>query len=224
MKITAIIVAGGKGTRMGAQINKVFLELCGKAVLEHTVEAFEENQNIDEIIVVTGSNDIEKATKILQNCNKLSAVVEGGEERQNSVYNGIKAASGDILVIHDAARALISQKEINDVIEDCKKYGAAALGVPCKDTLKSANENGFISGTIDRSVTYQIQTPQVFKTDLIRKLHQCAENDALSVTDDCAIAEHYGAAVKITAGSYDNIKLTTPEDMAVGEMILRRRK
>lgn len=222
MKVTAVIVAGGKGTRMGAAVNKAFLKLCGKEVIARTVEAFEKNGLIDEIIVVTGAEDIERASEILKKYSKVSAIVEGGRERQQSVYNGIKAASGSIIAIHDGARALISQREINSVIEDCIKYGAAALGVPCKDTLKSADGSGFISGTIDRSRTYQIQTPQVFKAEIIKKLHSQAELDGLQVTDDCAVAERYGVKVKITEGSYDNLKLTTPEDMAVGEIILRR--
>lgn len=223
MKITAVIVAGGKGKRMGASVNKVFLKLCGKEALLHTVEAFEKNPLINEIIVVTGAEDIPAASDILKDCGKISKIIEGGAERQQSVYNGISAASGDIIAIHDGARSLIEQRHISAVIADCTRYGAAALGVPCKDTLKSADPDGFISGTIDRSLTYLIQTPQVFKADIIKELHERARKDGLSVTDDCAIAEHYGVRVKITEGSYDNLKLTTPEDMAVGEMILRRR-
>lgn len=222
MKITAVIVAGGKGTRMGASVNKVFLELCGKPIIAHTVEAFEKNSLIDEIIVVTGKNDIKIAAEILHKYSKVSAIIEGGTERQQSVSNGINAASGDIIAIHDGARALIGQSEINSVINDCIEYGAAALGVPCKDTLKEADDNGFIRKTIDRSRTYQIQTPQVFKAEIIKELHKKAELDNLQVTDDCAIAEQYGIRVKITEGSYDNLKITTPEDMAVGEIILRR--
>jgi 2-C-methyl-D-erythritol 4-phosphate cytidylyltransferase len=222
VKITAVIVAGGKGTRMGASVNKVFLELCGKPIIAHTVEAFEKNSLIDEIIVVTGKNDIKIAAEILHKYSKVSAIIEGGTERQQSVSNGINAASGDIIAIHDGARALIGQSEINSVINDCIEYGAAALGVPCKDTLKEADDNGFIRKTIDRSRTYQIQTPQVFKAEIIKELHKKAELDNLQVTDDCAIAEQYGIRVKITEGSYDNLKITTPEDMAVGEIILRR--
>lgn len=223
MKITALIVAGGKGKRMGAGVNKVFLKLAEKEIIARTVEAFERNVQIDEIVVVTGESDIETAKNILKPFNKVKSVVEGGAERQQSVYNGLKCVCGDIVLIHDGARALISQKEIDSVIEDCKKYGAAAVGVACKDTLKSANKEGFVDGTVDRSSTYMIQTPQAFKTDIISELHEMARKDNLSVTDDCAIAEHYGVKVRITEGSYDNIKLTTPSDMAAGEIILRQR-
>lgn len=223
MKITALIVAGGKGKRMGAGINKVFLKLDGREVIAHTAEAFEKNAQIDEIVIVTGKEDIETAKKVLKPFKKVKAVTEGGAERQQSVYNGLKCVSGDIVLIHDGARALISQKEIDDVIEACKKYGAAAIGVACKDTLKSADNDGFISGTLDRNTTFMIQTPQAFKTEIITELHEKAAKDGLLVTDDCAVAEHYGVKVKITTGSYDNIKLTTPSDMAVGEIILRQR-
>lgn len=223
MKITALIVAGGKGRRMGAGINKVFLKLAGKEVIARTVEAFERNAQIDEIVMVTGKSDMEAAKNILKSFKKVKNVIEGGSERQQSVHNGLKCVCGDIVLIHDGARALISQEEIDNVIADCKKYGAAAVGVSCKDTLKSADKEGFISGTVDRSSTYMIQTPQAFKTDIISELHEKAKNDNLSVTDDCAIAEHYGVKVKITEGSYDNIKLTTPSDMAAGEIILRQR-
>lgn len=224
MKITALIVAGGQGKRMGAGMNKVFLKLGAKAVLERTAEAFEKNSRIDEIVVVTRQEDIKTAKEILKSLKKIAVITEGGAERQQSVYNGLRAASGDIVLIHDGARALISKAEIDAVIDDCVKYGAAALGVKCKDTLKSADENGFISGTIDRNTSYQIQTPQAFKTAVILNLHEKAEKDGLSVTDDCAIAEHYGIKIKITEGSYNNIKLTTPEDMAVGEIILKERE
>lgn len=224
MKITALIAAGGKGKRMGAGLNKVFLKLCGKEILRITVDAFEKNPQVDEIVVVTGEDDMKTAERALQGITKLSAVVAGGAERQQSILNGLNAVSGDIVLIHDGARSLIGQREIDRVIDDCRKYGAAALGVPCKDTLKSVGEDGFINGTVDRAKTYQIQTPQAFKTDMIKELHKKAELENLIVTDDCAIAEHYGVKVKITQGSYDNIKLTTPEDLAVGEIILKGRE
>ncbi len=223
MKISALIVAGGKGKRMGAGINKALLPLYGKTIITRTTEVFENNAYVDEIIIVTGAEDIEAVKAAVRDCGKVAAVVAGGEERQQSVFNGLSEASGDVVLIHDGARALITDTEIKNVIDGCVKYGAAAAGVPCKDTLKSADADGFIEGTIDRSGTYMIQTPQAFRTEQIRILHKRAASDGLAVTDDCAIAEHYGVKVKITEGSYDNIKLTTPIDLAVGEMILKKR-
>ena len=221
--VTAVIAAGGKGTRMGAGFNKVFMELAGEPVILHTMRAFEQNAKIAEIVAVTGAQDIAKLRDIAEKggITKLKAVVEGGATRRESVYNGIKASSGEIIAIHDGARALIGQREIDAVIEDAVNYGAAAVGVSCKDTLKSADEDGFIAGTVDRSVTYQIQTPQVFKREIIVKAHERAVEDGFEPTDDCALIERYGGKIKVTEGSYDNIKLTTPIDMLIGEQILK---
>lgn len=225
MKVSAVIAAGGRGTRMGAGFNKVFMKLDGAEILLHTIRTFDESPFVDEIIAVTGTEDIEKVRELARKhkIKKLVCVTEGGATRRASVYNGIKQASGDIIAVHDGARCLISQKEIEDVITDCEKYGAAAVGVICKDTLKSADEDGFISGTIDRSRTYQIQTPQVFKRDLILNAHKAAERDGFEPTDDCALIEREGGKIKITPGSYDNIKITTPEDISVAERILERK-
>lgn len=221
--VSAVIAAGGKGSRMGADKNKVYLKLCGIEMLLYTVTAFNLNSSIDEIIVVTGEGDIERCRNLLKSCDKVSAVTEGGNTRQQSVYNGISKASGDIILIHDGARALISQKEITSVIEDCAKYGAAAVGVKVKDTLKLA-ENGFITGTADRENTYQIQTPQAFKADIIKRAHKNAINNGFDFTDDCRAAEEIGVKIKITEGSYENIKITTPEDMVIAEGIISKNR
>lgn len=225
MKISAVIVAGGRGKRMGAAINKVFLPLVGKEILSHTLCAFESCSAIDEIVVVTGSEDIERVKQLAErdNITKLLSVTEGGKERQNSVYNGLQAATGDIVAIHDGARCLITPTEIEAVINDALKYNAAAIGVTVKDTLKAIDENGTITGTIDREHTVQIQTPQVFRLAEIKSLHEKAEADKIAVMDDCSVFEHYGKSIHVTIGSYDNIKLTTPGDIAVGEEILKRR-
>lgn len=223
--VTAVIVAGGKGTRMGADKNKVFLTIGGREVIHYTISAFEWNKNIDEIIVVTGKNDISQCEKLVTDSGfkKVTAIIEGGETRQYSVLNGLRRAAGDIVLIHDGARCLVTDKETDAAIEGCMRYGAAACGVVCKDTLKSADEKGFIKATVDRDSTYQIQTPQAFKREEILSLHEKAQKEGISVTDDCMIAERYGARVKISGGSYENIKLTTPEDMLLAEDILRKR-
>lgn len=225
MKISAIIVAGGKGRRMGADMNKVFLKLGGREILAHTMAAFENCAVIDEIIVVTGREDLARVRKIAarERITKLAAVAEGGAERQNSVYNGLCCASGDIAAIHDGARCLITPGEITAVVNDCIQYGASALGVTVKDTLKAIDETGTITGTIDRAHTVQIQTPQVFRTAEIKALHESAAADGIAVTDDCSVLEHYGRKIHVTIGTYENIKLTTPGDLAIGEQILKRR-
>lgn len=218
MKISAVIVAAGSGTRMKAGKNKVFLELLGKTILEHTVSVFHNMPQIAEIIVVT--NEAEEAEKILANYAKIKAIVPGGSVRGESVQNGLKEATGDLVAIHDGARALITAEDIENVLNATVKFGAAALGVKCKDTLKMADENGFISKTVDREFLYNIQTPQVFKLSEITEMYEKCDE---VFTDDCALAEKYGIRVKIVDGSYDNIKITTPDDMDLAERILRKR-
>lgn len=216
--VSAVIVAAGMGRRMGAGINKTFLLLGGKTILENTVSIFENCDKIGEIIVVT--DDTEKCRELLKGFNKVTAVISGGATRQDSVKNGLKVCKGEFVAIHDGARALTRSEDVERVIEDAEKFGAAALGVKCKDTLKIADENGFIIKTADRNFIYQIQTPQVFKRTEIEKAHQ--ENSG-EVTDDCAVMEGIGKKVKITEGSYENIKITTPEDLIIAEKILEKR-
>lgn len=216
--VSAVIVAAGKGERMGAGMNKAYLPLCGKTVIELAVTPFEQCSKIGEIIVVT--DDVQKCKNILSGFSKVTAVVSGGRTRKESVKNGLYAAKGGICAIHDGARALITENEIDRVIEDAKEYGAAALGVKCKDTLKKADKDGFIAETPNRDFLYQIQTPQVFKTEEILKMHEAETGD---FTDDCAVAEKFGKRIKITEGSYENIKITTPEDLALAETILKKR-
>jgi len=216
--VSAVIVAAGKGERMGAGMNKAYLPLDGKTVIELAVAPFEECGKIGEIIVVT--DDVQKCGRLLSEFSKVKAVVSGGKTRSESVKNGLYAAKGDICAIHDGARALITKSEIESVIDAGEEYGAAALGVKCKDTVKVADKDGFIKETPNRDFLYQIQTPQVFKTAEILKMH---EAKAGGFTDDCAVAESFGKRIKIVMGSYENIKITTPEDLAIAESILKKR-
>ncbi|MBR4720914.1 MAG: 2-C-methyl-D-erythritol 4-phosphate cytidylyltransferase [Clostridia bacterium] len=216
---SALIVAAGMGKRMGAGINKAYLLLGGKTILENTVEAFENCDKIEEIVVVT--DDTEKCRELLKSFKKVTDIVLGGAARQDSVKNGLKSCRGEFVAIHDGARALIEVSDIEKVVTEAEKSGAASLGVKCKDTLKAVDENGFIVRTLDRDWIYQIQTPQVFKRTEIEKAHN--ENNA-DVTDDCAVMEVLGKKVKIVEGSYENIKITTPEDLIIAEKILEKRK
>ena len=219
MKISCIIVAAGSGTRMGGQINKVFMPLGESTVIDHTVNAFSQVEEISDIILVTRECDIELCKKF----NNIK-VIKGGKTRQESVYNGLMCVeNSDIVLIHDGARALILPETIKAVIEDTKKYGAAAVGVSSKDTLKQVDGDGFIEKTLDREKIFNIQTPQVFNTKEIIKAHKKAIKDGFSATDDCALYEKYIGRVKITEGRYDNIKLTTPDDMVTAENILKKR-
>ena len=219
MKVSCIIVAAGNGTRMGGEINKVFLPLGESTVIEHTINAFQKVEEIDDIVLVTRECDIKECKKY----NNIK-IIKGGKTRQQSVYNGLMCVkNSDIVLIHDGARALISPRLIEDVIKDAKKFGAAALGVLSKDSLKLVDDDGFIKETLDRDKVYNIQTPQVFRTCDITKAHEKAVKDGFSATDDCALYEKYIGKVKITQGSYDNIKLTTPEDMEIAGNILKKR-
>ena len=224
--ISVVIAAGGKGTRMGGKENKVFLKLLDKEIIVHTMQAFENHDDIDEIIVVSGEGEHMRIAELAHEhkISKFRVSTTGGKTRQESVKNGLCFASGEIVLIHDGARALISEKEISDVIFDAKKYGAAALGVHPKDTLKAVDEEGFITATTDREMTYNIHTPQAFLRDTIIEGHQKAIDDKFVGTDDCSLVERLGKKIKITEGSYENIKLTTPEDMFIGEEILKKRE
>ena len=222
MKITAVIVAAGSGRRMGAKENKVFLKLAHCTVIECTLSAFAAHPEIDDIVLVVRECDAKKCQSIIKYINKPIKIVIGGATRQESVFCGLKAMpDADIVVIHDGARAMVTEKIISDTISDTLKYGAAATGVLCKDSLKSADNDGFIAATIDRASTYLIQTPQIFKYEEILRAHQSAEEEKFFATDDCALYERYVGRIKITEGSYDNVKLTTPEDMVIAKNILK---
>lgn len=223
--VSVIIAAGGCGKRMGAGFNKLFMTLGGREIISRTLAVFDKSPSVDEIVLVCAEEDMDRMRDIIRRdgFSKVSATVTGGSERQDSVRNGLAAVCGDIVLIHDGARCLVTQSEIDTVIADTRKYGAAALGVTVKDTLKTIDSDGNIIATVDRDRTAHIQTPQAFCTAEIKELHARAVCDALAVTDDCSIFEHYRRRVHLTHGSYDNIKITTPEDIPLGEQILKRR-
>lgn len=224
MKLSALICAAGSGKRMNAGKNKVFLSLCGRPVLYYAVSAFERSA-VSEIVIVTGSGDVEECKRLVSDYGfkKVKAVVTGGDTRQQSVYRGLAECTGDIVAIHDGARALISESEIASSIADCLNYGASAVGTRCKDTLKKADADGFIEATLDRETTYCIATPQVFELSHIKAAHEKALAEGFAATDDCSLYERMGGRIRITEGSYENIKLTTPDDLLLAEKILRKR-
>ncbi len=220
---SAVIVAGGKGTRMGADKNKVFLKLLDREIIARTVGVFRDCPEIDEIVVVTSEDDMAQMREVMDKCGYSVKLAEGGRERADSVMSGLMMATGDIVLIHDGARACITEDIISQVIRDTRQYGAAATGVFVKDTLKTVDDNGNITATVDRGRTVHIQTPQGFFREEIIKLSKRAKAEGIEPTDDTRVYEEYGKRVHLTQGSYENIKITTPEDLAVGEMILRRR-
>lgn len=225
MKIGAVIVAGGKGTRMGYGKNKVLMPICDKETIIYTLKAFSDNEYIDDICLVTGEEDLTVCRDLVlaHGLFKVKKIIVGGATRQESVYNGLLNIDCDFVCIHDGARALITDDVIKSTIDAAVEFGAAAPGVCPKDTLKSVSADGFIKTTVDRDEIVMIQTPQVFKKDEILAFHETAREKKLTVTDDCALAEYFGVRVKITAGRYDNLKLTTPEDVLMAERIIETR-
>lgn len=221
----AIVLAAGKGNRMGANINKQFLTMNEKPILYYTLKAFCECKSIDEVVLVAAKSEIEFCREnIVEKFKfiKVKAIVEGGAERQHSVLNGLKAIEDcDVVLIHDGARPFITDAIIENGIKNAKLYGAATCGVTPKDTIKVKNDKGFSNETLNRNDLFIVQTPQCFKFDLILNCHEKLKEENIAVTDDTMVAERYGYKVFLYDGSYNNIKITTPEDLIIGERILQ---
>ena len=221
--VSAIILAGGKGKRMGKDISKQFILVKDKPIIYYTIKKFSDCKLIDEIILVLPKDEIEYCKKeVLEKYSlKVDKIIAGGKERQDSVYNGLKALkSSDIVLIHDGARPFVSEKIILDGIENAKKYGAAAPGVMPKDTIKVKDDFSFSKETLKRESLIAIQTPQVFKKDIIVKCHERVRENNVSVTDDTMVVEKYGYKVYLYDGDYINIKVTTPEDLILCEYLV----
>ena len=223
--ISAVIVSAGNSTRMGG-INKQFLELNGVPVIVNTISVFEKSDIIDEIVVVTRESDIDEVANLVEKfeLSKVSKVVPGGETRQLSVYEGVKNTVdiADLVVIHDGARPLVTVEIIEETVKAAAEFGAAATGVKVKDTVKIVDSNDNIVDTPDRTYMRFIQTPQVFNKELYLDAVNSVKNSK-DFTDDCKLLEAYGKTVKFIDGDYDNIKITTPEDIELAENYLRKR-
>lgn len=225
--VSCIVAAGGKGTRMGADINKIFLDLCDIPVIAHTLKVLNDCELINEIIIVTAECDLPGCNDIVTefDFDKVKTITVGGKERQDSVESGILEVSqnADIVMVHDGARPLVTDEKLIEVINAAKEYGAAALGVPEKNTLKQVDENGFIVKTIDRSNVYAIHTPQVFTKNIIESIYKNAKRHGISATDDCYLAEIADVQIKMVTDSYENIKITTQDDLIIAQQILINR-
>lgn len=225
--VTAIIVAAGESTRMGNGINKQMMSINGKPVLAHAVEAFDKSNLINSIVIVARKSDYKNIQKMVDDCKfvKVSTIVEGGDYRQQSVFNGVEAApkASTHFAIHDAARALIEPELINKVVLDAISHKAAILGVRVKDSIKLIDEKSFIKGSVNRNFIYLAQTPQVFEKTIYLDAMKKAQRDDKIYSDDCQLIEKLNLPVFMTIGSYDNIKITTAEDIPVAENILTRR-
>ncbi|GGK21616.1 2-C-methyl-D-erythritol 4-phosphate cytidylyltransferase [Caldalkalibacillus thermarum] len=226
MKVSAVIVAAGKGKRMGLGKNKAFLDLEGKPLLVHTLSRWQRFSCVTDITVVAGEEELGLVKELIKQhrLSKVRHVVAGGRERQESVFYGLKALGQeppDVVLIHDGARPFLAEGYVQQVVDAVQRYGAAILAVPVKDTIKVV-DNGHIASTLDRSKLWAAQTPQGFKYALIVKAHEEARRQQREATDDAALVEAMGHAVYIVPGSEYNIKLTTPEDIDLARSILKR--
>lgn len=225
--VSAIIVAAGGSVRMGGNESKQFIPLLGRPAIEYTLSAFQSCGLIDEIVVVCREQDIERVCGIVgeKSFDKVSQVVPGGDCRAESVLRGIEAAdkNAKYYAIHDGARPLVTPAEIEKVVEAAFEIGAAAPGTPVTDTIKIVDELGSIESTPERSALRAVQTPQVFEAELYSFAVENAGENLAAFTDDCALIENMGGEVRVVEGSRENIKLTTPFDVAVAELILKNR-
>lgn len=219
----AVIVAAGSATRMGG-IDKVMAKLRGEPMIVHTLRAFEACDAVSEIVVVTREDLILPITSLAGDFPKVRAVVAGGKSRQESVHLGLNALSekAELAAVHDGARPLVTWQLIDRVVRAAGTYGAAAPAIPVKDTIKVV-EGRVVKSTPDRATLFAVQTPQVFDFDLLRGALKKAEMDGVQVTDDCSAVERMGMGVKIVEGDERNLKVTTPMDLKIAEMMLEEK-
>lgn len=226
-KCTAIVLAAGQGKRMNSKVQKQFLEIQGRPVLYYSLKCFQDSPLIQEIILVTGKDVISYCkNEIVEKYGftKVAYIIPGGKERYDSVYAGLLSCEdAEYVFIHDGARPFITEEILERGFDAVKSTGACVVGMPSKDTVKLSDEKGCVKETPDRSRVWTIQTPQIFYYPLIRKAHDSIRKGDMSrITDDAMVVEQEtGAKISLSEGSYQNIKITTPEDMAVAEAFLR---
>ena len=221
MNNTAVILGAGNSTRMKSEKSKLLLEISGKTVIERSVEAFENAEEISRIVVVCRDCDLDEYKCIFKN-REISFVI-GGKTRQESVKNAVDSIkNADFILIHDGARPLIRKEDISAAMNAAKEFGAAAVGVPLKDTVKVIDKNGIVVNTPDRASLFAVQTPQIFDFKTFKTALEKAEKEGLDFTDDCQVIEYSGGNVKMVTGDYSNIKITTPDDIAVAENLVKR--
>ena len=224
---TAIVLAAGQGKRMNASIQKQYLLIKDKPVLYYSLKAFEDCPFIDEIILVTGTEEIAYCRQEFvekYGFRKIQRIVAGGKERYHSVYEGLKASeNADYVYIHDGARPFLTQDILERAKEEVETSGACVVGMPVKDTIKISDGNGTAVDTPKRDLVWLIQTPQVFSYELIYQAYKkLMSGDTVAVTDDAMVLEVMeNRKVRLVKGSYQNIKITTPEDLLIAEVFLK---
>ena len=223
--LTAIIVAAGSSQRMG--FDKLFVTIAGKPLIAHTLKAFERASSVNEIIVVAREDRHDEIGKISHagNFKKVRSIIAGGERRQDSVRAGLDHldAAARYVAVHDAARPLITPEQIDHLFEHCQKHGAAALAEPVNDTIKRADADLAVIGSLDRHQVYLMQTPQVFERGLIEEAYQVADTENVTLTDEVSAVERLGRKVVLVRNDDFNFKITYPRDLALGEFVLKQR-
>lgn len=225
--LSVIIPAAGSGVRMGAEVPKPFIKLGDRTILEHTISRFTESPLVGQIIIATSASyvtEIEAMQHELPDSISFH-VVEGGSERQYSIFNALKVVSKDMkfVAVHDAVRPFIRAELIAACVEVAREKGGAVVGVPAKDTIKKVNKDELITSTPDRSYLWQAQTPQVFQRSLLMKAYESALQDDFVGTDDASLVERIGGEVKMVMGDRENLKITYPIDLQIAELILGAR-
>lgn len=225
--LRVVVAAAGQGSRMGTKTNKQFIMLNNKPVIAYSLDFFEKQDIVDEIVVVTSAKELEYCRHEIIEKNKyqkVSAVLTGGQQRQDSVWAALQylAPDTDFVAVHDGARPLLSADVLSRLLAEAEEWGAAIPGVPSRDTIKMVNKDSFVRQTLDRNVIYSIQTPQVFKFKELFTAYKYADEEDFYATDDAALFEKYIGQVKVVEGDYDNIKITTPLDLIIVQNLLTR--
>jgi len=227
MKVTALVLAAGDGTRMKSAVNKHLLPLLGQPLLLHTLRAFQDHPLTHSIVLVVAPNTIDDYHQLVKRPEfmKLLEIVPGGRTRQESCWLGLqKVEDSDLVAVHDGARPLVSEELITRTIHAAAAHGAALAAVRTKDTLKEVGTDGFVIGTPNRNKFWQAQTPQVFHLSLLRQAHEEALRDGYLGTDEASLVERMGHPVRIVEGDYSNLKVTTPEDLIIAERIMAQHR
>jgi 2-C-methyl-D-erythritol 4-phosphate cytidylyltransferase len=226
-KVSVIVPAAGSGSRLGGSVKKQFLPLNSKPVIVHTIQRFEHCPDVDEIAVAVPEEAIVEMEKLVSQyrLHKVHWVIVGGKKRQDSVARALSKLvlkESDIVLVHDGVRPFVEPKRISHLIKACREYGAAVLAVQPKDTIRRSKGGGFFDQTLDRSALWLVQTPQAFKAGILLKAFERAKKEKFYSTDEAALVERLDVKVKIIEGSFDNIKITTEEDLELGTLILER--
>ncbi len=221
--LTAIIVAAGSSKRAG--FDKLVAKIAGRSVIQHTLAAFEKATCVNDVLVVSRETVAMRHFIVKTNLRKVRRVVRGGTRRQDSVQAGLNALDDEVefVAVHDAARPLITPREIERVFSAARKHGAAALAAPITDTLKLADGNQMVSGSIDRENIFAMQTPQIFRRELLSQAYQQVKKDSLTVTDEVSAIEHAGGRIVVVPFEDHNFKITYASDLTLAEAILKQR-